>query len=214
MRSKSLPREIAYWGSVTGLGFSLLERFALLIQASPGLRWLAHAWQGAVDAAATSALAQLHAWNLAPSPAHARLLPSLVELIAVVLLGFVYFGREPYWTRARRSRPNSALLPRYLFNLAACILLVAIILVSNSGIAINDPASLISAWNAVVGPSGILHSAIAIDFAITALFGASILVLVLWHPGTAIRVLFLMALIWLAGALIPVLANFAEPASK
>jgi hypothetical protein len=73
MRSKSLPTEIAYWGSVGGLGFGLLERIALLVQTSPWLKAFAGLWQFPATARAESTSAHT---EHSGCEAHARHIPS------------------------------------------------------------------------------------------------------------------------------------------
>ena len=195
--SRSLPKEVSLWLAAGSFGLGLFERVLVLLDSTRWVQLVVVKWQGVLWAASGALIAWLHArFGLVSSRGFVPFIPLLLELAVVVALGFVNFGFEPYWTRARRSRPGSPLLPRYLINLLACLILIGFMLFSVSG---GEFAG--HGWHGAIegiraGAQIVLHPVERLDFCVLGALALLLALLMFWHPGTAIRVLIIVAALW------------------
>lgn len=182
MQLRLITRELPLWGAIIALSFQLVERLAAVVAISPYINWVASQWGEWVQLLTNRFLDWLGQFGLSATTAYSRILPIELQLAIVVALAFVYFGMTPYWVRARRSLSLSSVLWRYGVHLAANVLLIAI---------------LLSSFHSAMSSIAIPVPATSLDWILLSTLIGSLGVLVLWHPGMAIRVLIVLLGIWL-----------------
>lgn len=202
MRSRSLFRQVAYLISVGGLGLGLFERLIALMNIAPCVKKFADEWARLLKEATERGLAIVHSWSgpELSEPYHA-LAPVWIELFLVILFAFANFGFEPYWTRARRAKPDKALWPRYAINLTACIVLVVLLVAVSTNTPMTGFLHPDKVHEALANFSVLTHPVTSLDYIAVSSFAVMIAILIGWHPGAASRVLVVIGFVWVVSTL-------------